>query len=64
MSDKIIDIWQDDLKILADSGYQGLQNLHPNAIIPVKKKKLELSEEEFYNKNLSKLRVKVCHYAP
>jgi hypothetical protein len=46
---------------LADSGYQGLQNLYPNAIIPVKKKKLELSEEEFYNKNLSKLRVKVCH---
>jgi len=45
--------------ILADSGYQGIQNYHEFSLIPIKKsKKKELSEpEKAYNKALSRQRI-------
>lgn len=46
---------------LADSGYQGLQTLHPNSELPCKKRKgwkLE-PDEKRYNKALAKLRLSI-----
>jgi transposase/predicted DNA-binding protein YlxM (UPF0122 family) len=45
--------------ILADSGYQGIQDYHACSLIPIKKSKnRELSEEEkAYNKELSRRRI-------
>ena len=49
------------VKILADSGHQGLAKIHNNGKTPIKKKrKRPLKEsEKLYNKILSKNRVKV-----
>ena len=46
---------------LADSGYQGIFELHSNALIPHKKpKKQELAKtQKIYNRMLSSVRVKV-----
>ena len=48
-------------RIWADSGYQGLQNLHPNVSIPFKSSKLKglTSFEKQFNRELSRKRVKV-----
>jgi hypothetical protein len=50
-----------DTNILADSGYQGLNKIHKKTAIPFKKPKNgKLSKEQkVYNKELSKIRVKV-----
>ena len=50
-------------RVLADSGYQGLQHIHKKAKIPIKKpKKKELDRiPKLYNKILSKKRVYVEH---
>jgi len=47
------------IKILADSGYQGIIELHANSETPIKKKKnQELTEDEKkYNRELSRLRI-------
>jgi hypothetical protein len=52
-----------DIVKMGDAGYQGMQNLYPNSLIPVKKrKKLPLTEEEKkYNRNFSKERIAVEH---
>lgn len=45
--------------ILADSWYQGIQNIHKNSLLPHKKsKKIELTvEQKEENKKLSKVRI-------
>jgi len=45
--------------LLADSGYQGLQKLHKNTRLPIKKKKGEAltAEDKVHNKALSKQRI-------
>ena len=50
-------------RVLADSGYQGLQHIHKKAKIPIKKpknKELDILSKR-YNKILSKKRVYVEH---
>lgn len=49
--------------VLADSGYQGLKDIHPRSFIPFKKpKNKELGiAKSYYNKILSKKRIKVEH---
>ena len=51
------------LKGLFDSGYQGIQKLLTNAVIPYKKsKKHELTEDEKkFNTELSKKRIEIEH---
>lgn len=48
---------------LADSGYQGLQKLHPNTELPHKRRRgWELEPfEKHYNQALSKLRLSIEH---
>ena len=50
-----------DLLILADSGYQGIEKIHENSWIPIKKKKNEdlTKEQKNDNKTLSSLRITV-----
>jgi hypothetical protein len=52
-----------EVECLADSGYQGLLNLHKNSRTPIKKPKGgELTEEEKqFNKELAKERVVIEH---
>ena len=47
------------IKLLADSGYQGIIEIHENSQTPIKKRKnQELTpEEKEYNRQLSKLRI-------
>jgi len=50
----------DDLiLLLADSGYQGILELHGNSKTPVKKRKNQelTAEEKSYNRELSKVRI-------
>ena len=51
------------MKLLADSGYQGIVSYHKNSVIPIKKKKgKQLSKEEKgFNHQLSKQRISVEH---
>jgi hypothetical protein len=51
------------IPIDADSGYQGLQELHPNCQIPIKaSKKHQLTKKEkAYNKRLARKRVVIEH---
>ena len=53
----------DEVECLADSGYQGLLDLHENSRIPIKKPKGgELTEEQKqFNKELAKERVVIEH---
>ncbi|WP_225886735.1 IS5 family transposase [Pseudanabaena sp. ABRG5-3] len=48
---------------LADKGYQGLQNLHPNSLIPIKKPKNgSLSKEDKqFNRQLARQRIAIEH---
>jgi hypothetical protein len=49
--------------IYADSGYQGLQKLYKNVIIPIKRYKYKILTkiEKDFNKNLSSFRIKIEH---
>jgi IS5 family transposase len=60
---KILDIINIDTLIKADSGYQGIKNLHAKSEIPFKaNKNHELTEEEKeYNHILSKKRIFIEH---
>jgi hypothetical protein len=51
------------LKLLADSGYQGIENFHANSEIPIKKPRGGelLPLEKAYNKSLSRRRVFIEH---
>ena len=51
------------MKVIADSGYQGICRLHCNSEIPIKhRKKQKLStEEKAYNKSLGRRRVIIEH---
>ena len=51
------------MRLLADSGYQGIEKRFPEALIPVKKKKKQplKPEEKAFNKKLSSLRIPVEH---
>lgn len=53
----------DEVAILADTGFQGLQKLHPNVLLPKKKPpKRELShDEKAMNRLISSVRIKVEH---
>lgn len=50
-------------EIVADSGYQGLQNIHKKTLIPFKKSKNNplTKEKKEYNKFLSQVRIQVEH---
>lgn len=50
-------------EIIADSGYQGLQNIHEKTLIPFKKSKNHplTKEKKEYNRFLSKFRITVEH---
>ena len=52
-----------NVKILGDSGYQGIKNIHENSETPIKKpKNRELTDEEKqYNKELSQRRIYIEH---
>jgi transposase len=47
------------IKLLADSGYQGLLAIHANSRTPIKKKKNKelTAEEKAYNRELSRVRI-------
>lgn len=49
------------VRILADTGYQGIQKIHTNAIIPIKKKRKEplTQEQKDFNHRLSSKRIVV-----
>ncbi|WP_339047127.1 transposase family protein [Spiroplasma endosymbiont of Colias croceus] len=49
--------------IIGDLGYQGIQNIYKNTIIPIKrtKNKKLTKQERKYNKIVSKIRIKVEH---
>lgn len=48
--------------LLADSGYTGLSKIHDRSIIPVKRKRGELSaEDKFHNKLLASARIAIEH---
>ena len=51
------------IKVVCDSGYQGIQKIHTNSEIPKKKPKNgELSKEEkLNNKRISKFRITIEH---
>jgi len=52
-----------DILLLADSGYQGITDIHPNSWIPNKKSKYKdlTKEEKAENRRLSKLRILIEH---
>ena len=56
--DKFIGI-NKPIQILADSGYQGILDLHANSQIPIKKRKNQqlTDEEKRYNRELSRVRI-------
>jgi hypothetical protein len=51
------------IPILADLGYLGIENLHPNSFIPIKESKNRklTKQEKAYNKKLARLRVVIEH---
>ena len=60
---KTSDKFRKDITVLADSGYQGIKNIIPEAVIPHKKpKNKDLDEQQkAFNKNLSSKRVIIEH---
>ena len=50
-----------NVKILADTGYQGIQKLHSNSVVPFKRKRNEILtiEQKKFNHRLSSKRVVV-----
>ena len=51
------------IKVLLDSGYQGMQEIHPNSVLPKKGSKLKplTKREKRENLKLSKTRLRVEH---
>ncbi len=51
------------IEILADSGYRGIQKIHPNSRTPIRKRKHKnrTEEEKTYNRELSRERIKIEH---
>ena len=49
--------------LIADTGYLGLEQLHAKSLIPKKSSKFRKldAEDKFYNRVVSKLRIKVEH---
>ena len=54
---------QQETQILADKGYQGIQKIHANSLIPIKATKTHklTHEEKAFNSALSKRRILVEH---
>jgi len=63
LKNSVIDAFGENVKILVDSGYQGIKNYHENAEHPIKKPKgRELTpEEKQYNKELAQRRIYIEH---
>jgi IS5 family transposase len=63
LKNSILNDLGENVKIIADSGYQGIKNYHDNAEHPIKKpKNRELTDEEKqYNKELSQKRIYIEH---
>jgi IS5 family transposase len=63
LKNSILNELGENVKIIADSGYQGIKNYHDNSEHPIKKpKKGKLTEEEKqYNKELSQKRIYIEH---
>lgn len=63
LKNSILDALGKNVKILCDSGYQGIRNYHENAEHPIKKPRNgELTEEEKqYNKELAQRRIYIEH---
>ena len=54
---------RDDIQIIGDKGYQGIQKLHANSLIPFKKREqTPLSEiQKAFNSSISRIRVRIEH---
>jgi hypothetical protein len=54
-------IIKENVKILADTGYQGIQKIHRNSTIPIKRKRNEVLtiEQKKFNHQLSSKRIVV-----
>ena len=63
LKNSILEALGENVKIIGDSGYQGIKTYHENAEIPIKKPKgRELTDEEKqYNKELSQRRIYIEH---
>jgi len=63
LKNSILNELGENVKILCDSGYQGIKNFHENAEHPIKKPKNgELTEDEKqYNKELAQRRIYIEH---
>jgi len=63
LKDSILDAIGENVKIIGDSGYQGIKNYHENSEHPIKKpKNRELTEEEkLYNRELAQKRIYIEH---
>lgn len=63
LKNSILDEFGENVKILVDSGYQGIKNYHENSEHPIKKPKgRELTpEEKQYNKELAQRRIYIEH---
>ena len=63
LKNSILDALGENVKIIGDSGYQGIKNYHENSEHPIKKpKNRELTaEEKQYNKELSQKRIYIEH---
>ena len=63
LKNSIPDEFGENVKILVDSGYQGIKNYHENAEHPIKKPRgRELTaEEKQYNKELAQRRIYIEH---
>jgi IS5 family transposase len=63
LKNSILNVLGENVKIIGDSGYQGIKNHHTNSEHPIKKtKNHELTEEEkLYNKELSQRRIYIEH---
>ena len=51
------------IKVLADSGYQGIEKIHKNSLIPIKnsKKHKLTSDKKAYNRSIAKQRIFIEH---
>jgi hypothetical protein len=56
-------IIKENMKILGDTGYQGIQKIHLNSVIPIKRKRNEVltTEQKNFNHRLSSKRIFVEH---
>jgi len=63
LKNSILDMLGENVKILGDSGYQGIKKLHENSETPIKKpKNRELTDEEKqYNYEVSQRRIFIEH---